>query len=253
MTSHIEPRLDGAVLCLTMRRPEKKNALTGAMYEALIDALAEADRSEAIRAVVICGSGGSFTAGNDIGDFLVEPGEFATSASFRFVKAIASCDTPLIAAVEGAAVGIGTTMLFHCDLAYAAPGASFRMPFVDLGVVPEAASSLLAVRRFGMAKAAEFLMLGEAFDAREALRLGLINAVLPADQVLDHAMAQAHRLASKPAAAIAATRRLMRGDRAEILAHIDEEASAFAQALTSPEAQAIFKAFLAKSKSPKSA
>jgi enoyl-CoA hydratase/carnithine racemase len=244
----VEVTRDAAVLRITLARPEKKNALTGAMYEMLTQALSETAREAGVRAVLLAGSGGSFCAGNDIADFASVAGDFRNAPSLRFIRALALCDTPLVAAVEGVAVGVGTTMLLHCDLVYAAPDARFRMPFVDLGLVPEAASSLLVPRRFGLAKAAELLMLGDAFGAEEALRLGLINAIVPAEDLLDHAAARACSLAAKPAAALAATRRLMRGDRAEIVARIDAEAEAFAVAVRSAEAQAAFAAFAAKAK-----
>lgn len=248
MTDHIQLVRDGAVLAITFARPDKKNALSSAMYEALIVALNVADRDEEIGAILFVGSGGAFTAGNDIGDFLAGTRAAHGAPAFRFIKALANCDTPMVAAVEGVAVGVGTTMLLHCDLVYAAPGATFRMPFVDLGLVPEAASSLLVPRRFGAAKAAELLLLGEPFDGAEAYRLGLVNAVVPNDALLAHARSKAQALAAKPRAAIAATRRLLRGDRAEVLARMEEESAAFAKALTSPEAKRAFEAFLAKSK-----
>ena len=243
---------DAAVLRITFARPEKKNALTGAMYEALTQALNETAREVGVRAVLIAGSGGSFCAGNDIADFATVAADFRDAPSLRFIRALALCETPLVAAVEGVAVGVGTTMLLHCDLVYAAPDARFRMPFVDLGLVPEAASSLLVPRRFGLAKATELLMLGEAFGAEEALRLGLLNAIVPAVCLLEHAAARARSLAAKPAAALAATRRLIRGDRAEIVTRIDEEAEAFAVAVQSREAQEAFAAFTAKSKACRS-
>jgi enoyl-CoA hydratase/carnithine racemase len=253
MDSQIHLSRDGAVLAVAFARPEKKNALTSAMYEALIGALADASGDDGVGAVLITGSGGSFCAGNDIGDFLAAARDPGTLPALRFVKALATFDIPLVAAVEGAAVGIGTTMLLHCDLAYAAPDATFRMPFVDLGLVPEAGSSLLVPRRFGMAKASEFLLLGEAFGADAALHLGLINAIVPAETLVAHARERARALAAKPRSAVAATRRLMRGDRAELLARIDEEAKAFGEALASSEAQAAFGAFMARPKAPRNA
>lgn len=249
MDHHVEIARHGGVLVLTLARPEKKNALTGAMYDALTAALVTADRDDDIGAVLFRGSGGSFSAGNDIGDFLAHARSGEAMPAFRFVKALASCDTPMVAAVEGAAVGIGTTLVFHCDLAYAAPDAKFRTPFVDLALVPEAGSSLLMPKLFGPAKAAEFLMLGDAFDAGEAHRLGLINDVVAPEKLHDRALEQATRLAAKPRAALAATRKLLRGDRAEVLARIDEEARLFARAMLSQDAQKAFQAFLARSAS----
>jgi enoyl-CoA hydratase/carnithine racemase len=241
-------RREGAVLVLELARPEKKNALTGAMYEALIAAFEEAERDEGIGALLITGSGGQFTAGNDIADFLsfaAGPGELP---ALRFIRALARQETPLVAAVDGVAIGVGTTMLLHCDLAFAAPGAAFRMPFVDLGLVPEAGASLLLPARVGLAKASEFLLLGEPFTAEEAERLGLINAVVATDSLVDHALDRASRLAAKPREALRAARRLLRGDRQALLAAIEAEAKAFGEALASPEAKAAFAAFLSRAK-----
>ena len=246
MSENIRAERDEALLHIVLARPEKKNALTSAMYEALIALLREADTSEAIRAITIEGSGGSFCAGNDIGDFIAGAAAGENMPAFRFVKALAACQTPLVAAVEGVAVGVGTTLLLHCDLAYAAPGATFRMPFIDLGLVPEAASSLLLPRVAGAKKAAEWLLLGDAFDARAAERHGVVNAVIEAADLRAHARAQARRLAEKPTQALAATRRLMRGDLSDVLARIDAEGAAFARALASPEAHAAFARFMAK-------
>jgi enoyl-CoA hydratase/carnithine racemase len=159
---------------------------------------------------------------------------------------LARCEMPLVAAIEGVAIGIGATMMLHCDLVYVAPGTVFRLPFVDLGLVPEAASSLLLPRRIGMAKAAEFLLLGESFGAEDAVRLGLANSIVPAPELREFALEKAGRLAAKPRAALAATRRLMRGDSHEILARIEEEARLFSVALRSSEAQTAFAAFLAR-------
>ncbi len=234
----------GAVLCVTFDRPEKKNALNGAMYLAATAALREADADSSIGAVVFAGAGGVFSAGNDLADFLdAGPEELP---AFTFIKALAACETPLIAAVEGIAVGIGATMILHCDLVYAAPGTVFRLPFVDLGLVPEAASSFLLPRRIGMAKAAEFLLLGEAFGAEDALWLGLANGIVPASELHDAALDRARRLAAKPRAALAATRGLMRGEAKDIQARIEEEKRLFSTALQSKEARAAIAAFLGK-------
>ena len=248
MTDHVEARRDGGVLVLRLARPEKKNALTGAMYDALVAAFDGADGDERVGAILLAGSGGAFTAGNDISDFLSLARDPGAVPPFRFVRRLARLETPLVAAVEGVAVGIGTTLLLHADLAYAAPSALFRIPFVDLGLVPEAGSSLLLPQRVGMAKASELLMLAEPFGAEEALRLGVVNAVVSAEALLPHALAQAQKLAAKPREAIRTTRRLLRGDRTALLAAIDAEAEAFLAALSSPAAQAAFQGFLAKSK-----
>jgi enoyl-CoA hydratase/carnithine racemase len=244
--SDIEIAREGAVLSAAFARPEKKNAITRAMYETLIEALEAAERDREIGAFVLSGQGGVFTAGNDIGDFLAlaarGPADFP---AWRFVSKVASFEKPLIAAVDGLAIGVGTTLLFHCDLVYATPAARFQMPFVDLGLVPEAGASLLAPQRFGRAKAAEFLLLGEPFGAEEALRLGLVNAVLPQAELLPHALDKAAALGAKPRAALLATRRLMRGDPEPLKARMAEETRAFTAALKSPEAHAAFQAFLA--------
>jgi enoyl-CoA hydratase/carnithine racemase len=240
-------RADG-VLTIRLARTQKKNALTSAMYDAMTSAFADAQRDADIGSIVIRGGDGVFTAGNDIQDFIAAaqaPGEMA---ALRFIEALAQLETPLVAAIEGVAVGVGATLMLHCDLVYAAPGASFRMPFVDLGLVPEAGSSLLLPRRIGMARASEILLLGEAFDAATAHRLGLVNAILPTDELYSHAQARAAALAKKPRAALAATRRLLRGDGADLRAHMRREAEAFAAALRSGEAQKAFMAFMSRSK-----
>jgi enoyl-CoA hydratase/carnithine racemase len=240
-------RADG-VLTIRLARTHKKNALTAAMYETMLGAFRDAEADPEIGAIVLRGDGGVFTAGNDIGDFIAaaqQPGEMA---AMRFVEALARLDTPLVAAIEGAAIGIGATLMLHCDLVYAAPDARFHMPFIDLGLVPEAGSSLLLPQRIGMARASEILLLGEAFNADEAHRLGLVNDIVPPDRLYTHAQTRAAALAAKPRAALAATRRLLRGDRADLLAHMTREGDAFAQALTSGEAQKAFMAFMARSK-----
>lgn len=246
LTKDIEVAREGAVMSAAFARPQKKNAITGAMYEKLIEAFETAERDPEIGAFVLSGKGGVFTAGNDIADFLAVAargsGDFP---AWRFVSKLAAFEKPLVAAVDGLAIGVGTTLLFHCDLVYATPEARFQTPFVNLGLVPEAGSSLLAPQRFGRAKAAEFLLLGEPFGAEEALRLGLVNAVLPEDALLAHAMEKAAALAAKPRPALLATRRLMRGDSEAVKAQMAEEMHAFSAALASPEAHAAFEAFLA--------
>lgn len=238
-------RRDGAIMRVIIDRPAKRNALNRSMYETMTAALARADADEEVRAIVVSGKGGVFTAGNDLEDFrhpFDDPREFP---ALRFVRALAVAQTPIIAAVVGDAVGVGTTMLFHCDLVYASHGARFKMPFVDLGVIPEAGSTLLAPQRFGMAKATEFLLLCESFDAREALRLGFVNALADDDDVERMALDAARRLSEKPRAALAATRRLLRGDVFALSARLEEEGALFAAALSSPEFRARLEAFFA--------
>jgi enoyl-CoA hydratase/carnithine racemase len=190
-----------------------------------------------------------FTAGNDIADFVkAAQAPAGDRGGTRFIRALARFDKPLVAAVDGAAVGIGTTLCLHADLVYASPTARFRMPFVDLGLVPEAGSSLLVPARFGPARAAEFLLLGEAFDAKRAEEIGFVNAILAAEELRAYALAKAQALASKPRAALLATRKLMRGDREPLYARMEQELEVFGQAIRSPEAAAAFAAFLNKAK-----
>jgi enoyl-CoA hydratase/carnithine racemase len=252
MSEFIKVERDGAVLVVTLARPEKKNALTGAMYEALIAAFAEASDDASVAALLIEGSGGVFSAGNDIGDFLayaLAPGaQIGEAPVMRFIYALARFGKPLVAAVEGPAVGLGTTLCFHCDLVYASPSARFHMPFVDLGLVPEAGSSLLAPLRFGRARASQYLLLGEPFDAETARADGLINAIVDAAALHAHALAKAKALAAKPRQALLTARRLIRGDEATVIARMDEEVKLFQAALKSPEAQAAFMAFMKRSK-----
>jgi enoyl-CoA hydratase/carnithine racemase len=245
MTVDIER--DGGVLIATLNRPDKKNALTGAMYRALREALVTASADEDIGVVLVTGAGGAFCAGNDIGDFLAEnqrQSEGArTGPGGEFIRTLARFDKPLVAAVEGAAVGIGTTMCLHCDLVYAAPTARFAMPFVNLGLVPEAGSSMLAPRRFGIGVASELLLLGETVDAARAREIGLVNAVVAPAALHEHALGRARALAAKPRAALLATRRLMRGEAQALYQHMEAELVAFAEALKSPDARAAFEAF----------
>jgi enoyl-CoA hydratase/carnithine racemase len=254
MTDEIEITRQGAVLSAVLARPEKKNAITGAMYEALIGILEQAEQDASVGALVLSGKGGVFTAGNDIGDFLaIATGADASrdphdSPGWRFIVKLADFGKPLIAAVQGPAVGIGTTLCFHCDLVYAASDARFHMPFVNLGLVPEAGSSLLAPERFGRAKAAEYLLLAEPFDAETACALGLVNEVLPESALLAHAMGRAAALAAKPRSALLATRRLMRGDPAPLKERMEREIRAFGAALASEEARSAFIAFMTGAK-----
>ncbi len=238
----------GAVMELTLDRPEKKNALTSAMYSALIDALDEAERDDTIAAVLISGTGGVFSAGNDIADFAAAVLRGEDIVAGDFVKRIAAFAKPLVAAVDGLAVGVGCTMLLHCDLIYAAPSARFSLPFVDLGLLPEAGSSLLLPRRVGMARASAWLLLTETFGAEEARDAGLVNALVPSESLLAHAREKARALAAKPRAALLEARRFLRGDSKDILARIDAETAAFEEALKTPHAQAALAAFLNKSR-----
>jgi len=239
---------EGGVQTIRFTRPEKKNALTAAMYTAMSAALEMGDASEDVAAHLIIGSGGTFTAGSDIGEFLERSrgNVDLTLPIVQFIRRLPLVRKPMIAAVDGLAVGIGTTMLFHCDLVYATPQASFRTPFLDLGLVPEAGSSLLAPRQLGHQRAFELLALGEAFAAERAREAGLVNAIVPAEALEATARRAAARLAAKPPEALAATRALMRADAQAIVARIDEEARIFAERLASPEAGEAFSAFLEK-------
>lgn len=234
------------VLWLAFNRPEKKNALDRESYQALIGALDEARRDAAVRAVVFSGVGADFTAGNDLRDFRDFMENLEDFPALTFVRTLAAFEKPMVAAVTGDAIGVGATMLFHCDLVYATPQARLRMPFIDLGLVPEAGASLLVPRRFGMARASQYLLAGEDFSGEDAFRLGLVNALAEPEAVLETAMAAAKKLAQKPPAALLAARRLMRGDPADILARIDEEAALFAQALASPTTRERLSAFFAR-------
>ncbi len=232
------------VLELRFNRPEKKNAITGAMYGTLTAALQDAAVRSAVRAVLIAGEGDIFTAGNDIKDFLAMSGGLAGAPPAQFIRAIATFGKPLVAAVHGPAIGIGTTLLLHCDLVYASPEATLSVPFVDLGLVPEAGSSMLLPARVGFARAAALLLLGEPMDAEAARTAGLVNAVVPAEALHAHARAKAQKLAAKPPAALAATRALMRGEPGALLAQMDLESAAFSRALQGAEAREAFTAFL---------
>lgn len=236
----------GAVTELVMNRPDKRNALTRAMYTALADALDAATNDPEVRVVLISGAGGAFTAGNDLGDFLAgEAAHGGETPVSRFLRTLIHFEKPVVAAVSGAAVGVGTTMLLHCDLVYADETARLQLPFVNIGLVPEAGSSLLLPRFVGMAKANELLLLGEPIDAAEAARLGLVSAVAP--DALGHARARAAALAHRPAEAVRATKKLIRRpadgtvwDRAEA------EGAVFAERLRSDEARAAMQAFFTR-------
>lgn len=246
MTEHVRVEdLEGGVRLVTLDRPEKKNALTGAMYDAMRGALEGADASEAVGAVVFAGQPGAFSAGNDIADFVTRVDRpFGEAPSLRFIRQLARTRTPMVAAVDGVAVGVGTTLTLHCDLVYASPAARFRTPFVELGLVPEAASSYLLPRRVGRLKATEILLLSEMFGADQAEALGLVSAVMPSDMLVEHAVAQAARLAALPRGALQAARALIRGDQAAVEAAVESEAAAFDSRLRTEETQAIFRAFL---------
>ena len=238
-----------SVLTLQFNRPEKKNAITSAMYQLMADALQEAENDPAIRAILFIGDPNIFTAGNDLEDFSRRPATSSDSPVHRFLWQISHVGKPLIAAVAGAAVGIGTTMLLHCDLVYATSTARFSMPFVKLGLCPEAASSLLLPQLMGYQRAAEKLLFGEAFSAEEAHRAGLVTAIVGADQLISYAQSQAHKLVALPAASIRATKRLMKNSQlADVETRMAEEFEMFGAMLSSPEAREAFSAFFEKRK-----
>jgi enoyl-CoA hydratase/carnithine racemase len=237
---------DGPVRSVRMNRPEKKNALTMAMYDAMAAAIESAGTDPALRCLLIAGAPTVFCAGNDIGDFLAAASQGGALGApiLRFLYALARCEKPLTAAVQGNAVGVGTTMLMHCDQVVASSEARFTTPFVSLGLVPEAASSLIAPRLMGQARAFSLLVMGKPLNADEAKAAGLVNTVVAADAVEAEAMKAAREIAALPPQAVLASRRLMRGAPDEIVARIDAEAVAFKARLQSAEAQAAFTAFM---------
>lgn len=246
MTDTITTATAAGVMTLTFNRPDKKNAITAAMYAAAAQALRAADSDGTVRVVVLTGAGDAFTAGNDLKDFAENPPKGGDAPVFQFMDALASFTKPVIAAVNGVAVGIGTTLLLHCDGAYAVPAAKFSLPFVNLALVPEFGSSLLLARFVGQRKASELLMSGAPFDASAALDMGLLSAVVPADQLQSTVTAAATALAAKPPAALRAAKALIRGDLAAVKAAIAHEAKIFGQRLQSPELQEAVNAFFSK-------
>ena len=238
------------ICTIEIARPEKKNALTLAMYEAMTQALTTASTDDAVRVALIAGQPGVFAAGNDLEDFLSAPPTSEDSPVLRFMRALQSFEKPVVAAVTGTAIGIGVTMLLHCDLVYVSRDAKLAMPFVSLGLVPEFGASLLIPRLLGHVKAAEKLMLGTPFTGEDAVEMGIANAALPADEVLAHAREAAERLTRLPAGALRDTKRLMRaGLRNAVEQTIRDEVAVYAERLHSPEAKEAFSAFLQKRKS----
>ena len=250
MSEHVRVEKHGPVLAITLARPERRNAITIAMYVALADAVEQAAADESVRLITFRGEGQDFAAGNDLADFLeAVPRDREDIAVWRFLRALAACETPLIAAVHGNCVGIGTTMLLHCDLVVAEEGTRFSLPFVDLALVPEAASSLLLPRMAGRRLAARYLLLSEPFGVDEAQSIGLVShrcAAGELDQSLDAIVRQ---LLAKPQQALRETQRLLRhGSREEILERMRLEGSIFAERLQSPEVKEAITAFFEKRK-----
>jgi len=247
----IRTAVHDGVAAIEIARPEKKNAITVAMYEAMTEALAAAQSEAKVRAVLITGQPGIFTSGNDLEDFMQRSSLSSDeSPVLRFMRALIECDKPVVAAVTGAAIGIGTTMLLHCDFVYVSDEARLAMPFVGLGLVPEFGSSLLVPKLMGRVRASEKLLLGDPFTGAEAVECGFANAVLPAGEVLPHARRVAQRFNALPPGAVRDTKRLMRQaqDPQALLQAIRAETQVFSDRLRSPEAQEAFSAFFQKRK-----
>lgn len=249
--NEIEIADDAGLRTIRIARPDKKNALTRAMYAAMAEGLREAARSPAVRVVLLTGGADCFTSGNDVADFKArgdQPADVPSPAR-EFLAALRECPKPVVAAVAGYAIGIGTTLLLHCDFVYAADTAVFRMPFVDLGLCPEGGSSLVVPQRAGQLLANELLMLGEAFTPETAVRAGIANAVVPLAELFHTAEGVARRLAAKPPAALAATKRLLRqAEEARLTTHMTEEFAKFGALLRGPEAAEAVAAFQEKRK-----
>ncbi|MEX0619270.1 MAG: enoyl-CoA hydratase [Pseudohongiellaceae bacterium] len=246
---HIVYSQEAGVFTLRIDRPEKKNALTRNMYGAMAKGIILADRDDAVSVIVITGCEDCFTSGNDINDFLNAPDLTEERPSVQFMKAISQAEKPLVAAVGGLAVGIGTTLLLHCDLVYAARDCFFQLPFARLGLCPEAGSSLLLPALMGHHRASELLLLGERFDAETACRFGLVNEVLPRNEYFTTAMHRARQLASYSPKAVQTSKRLIkRRSQGELMATIDIELAEFGKLLGSEEAQAILQQFLSGKK-----
>lgn len=248
MTDAILQHRERGLLTLQLNRPDKKNALTRAMYSQLAEALEQADADPQINAVLIQGSSECFTAGNDIGDFLEQPPSDLDSPPFHFMKSLLNCRKPVIAAVAGAAVGIGTTLLLHCDLVYISRDARLRMPFVNLGLCPEFGSSLILPRLLGHAKAAELLLLGEGFTGEQAAAWGIATEALGSGEAaLAKAREMAERFEALAPGAVQVSKQLMKGvDREQLRQVIEEEGALFVQRLKSPEAIAALSGFMDK-------
>lgn len=249
MSELIQDERRGAINVIRINRPDKKNALTFPMYTAMAAALRAGDADEDVRVHVILGVPGAFSAGNDLADFVkIASGESQGEEIFDFLRALATAKKPIVSGADGIAVGIGATLHLHCDLTFATPRTEFRTPFVDLGIVPEAGSSLLVPARLGHQPAFALLVLGDPLPAEAAKQGGLIHAVVSEEELEPAVFAAAERLATKPANALRIARELIRGSQAELLQRIDEEAEAVRAGLKSDEARAAFSAFLNKKK-----
>jgi enoyl-CoA hydratase/carnithine racemase len=248
-TDHIRINLREAIMHIQMNRPEKKNALTRAMYQTMADAILRADKDGATRVILLTGTADCFTSGNDLADFMKVHNEAGMKPHNPFLSVISQAEKPIVVAVSGSAIGIGTTMLLHCDLVYAGTKARFQLPFVNLGLCPELASSLLLPRLVGYQRAAELLLLGEAFGAETAREFGLVNAVYPEEELFEKALQKARQLAAQPLASLRITKALMkRPIEAAVSKAIDEELGLFIERLKSPEAAEAFQAFVERRK-----
>jgi enoyl-CoA hydratase/carnithine racemase len=248
-SGRIDSRLEGAVLSITFDRPEKKNAFTISMYEELVAALARAESDKEVRAILISGTGDTFTAGNDLFDFMNNPPKGEDTPVLQLLYALVNAEKPIVGAVNGVAVGIGTTMLLHFDVVYASETAKFILPFINLGIVPEGASTYYLPAMAGHARAAEMLMFGEPFDAKTALEVGIVSRILEAGKLREYAMERAQILAAKPRLALRRTKRLLKDQKRDLVRDtIRAEAELFARSLTSPEAVEAFTAFFEKRK-----
>ncbi|NRA42009.1 MAG: enoyl-CoA hydratase [Pseudomonadales bacterium] len=237
-----------SILTITMSRADKKNALTAQMYQDIANAIIAANHNPTIKSIIISGSEGVFSAGNDLADFLANPNMDKDSSVYQFLTALIDCQLPLIAAVEGIAVGVGATMLLHCDRVIASEGAVFAMPFANLGLVPEAAASLLLPRLVGYQKAAEWLLTGDQFSAANARSAGFITEVVENDSALSCANAFAAKLASKPRSSLIATKALLRRDEESLRTRLDAELTEFIKGLNGDAAKEAMTAFLEKRK-----
>ncbi|WP_417458332.1 enoyl-CoA hydratase [Kordiimonas sp.] len=246
MTDHILTEIRDRVLHITFNRPEKKNALTHAMYAKMVDAMRAADEDDGVRAILFTGAGDVFTSGNDLADFRDTPPLGADAPVTQFLGCLLNAKKPLVMAVNGIGVGIGLTMLLHADIVYASENAVLQAPFVDLALVPEAASSLLLPRLVGHAKAAEIFMLGKRVSADEAYTMGLVSQVFKADELAAAAGKAALALAKKAPQSLQLTKKLMRGDREVVAARMAEEGKLFGERLTSPELMEAIMAFMQK-------
>ena len=248
MTEHVIVTDADGIRTIRMNRPDKKNALTLAMYEAMTAALEGANGDDSVHCVLIAGVPGAFSAGNDLADFrkAAESSGGLNRPALRFLPALVRCNKPMVAAVSGVAVGVGATILFHCDFVVAGSDARFSTPFVSLGLIPEAASSLLAPRLMGQRRAFEFLVMGHPLNATQAKEFGIANIVVAPEDVDTEGLKAAREIAALPAGAVALSRALTRGATDELLARIDQEAKIFSERLHSPEAKAAFEAFFAR-------